>query len=298
MNIRQIETFCAVMQSGSVAGAARLLAISPAAISRMVRHTEDQIGYALFDRRGGRLVPTADAQVLFAAAQEALGGMRRVSALASAIGSGAPGLLRVAANPSFGASLLPQAAVEFRRRNRQGRLDINTTAQPAVVERLLLRQADLGLTQFRTRNPLLWEERLASFAMCVALPPDAVLARQPTVRLEDLAALPLIGYDSDTPIGAVVNSHLAACGTERLADIVVRYPMIACMFVQAGLGVAIVDPFVVPGFAHGRICFRPIAPAPSTEVWLLRHVSAPLSQAGRLFAQAVQAVLRRWPRPN
>ncbi len=292
MNIREIEVFCAVMQSGSVSGAARLLAISPPAVSRMLRHTEDRLGYALFDRQGGRLAPTPEAQALYAEADKALGGMRRVAELAEAIGGSSPGLLRVAANPSFGASLLPKAVAEFRRRWREVRLEINTTAHQAVVERMVLRQAELGLTQFRARHPLLREERLGRLPMCVALPPHSPLARRPVVRLEDLKGETLIGYHGDTPIGAVVNGHLQAAGIDQPADIVVRYPMIACMFVAAGLGAAVVDPLMALDPQRWQVAFRPLEPAPVTDIWLLGHTGNPTDQAGRSFAQAVKAVLR------
>lgn len=291
MNIRQIEAFCAVMQSGSVSGAARLLAISPPAVSRMLRHTEDRLGYALFDRQGGRLMPTREAQTLYTEAKKALGGMRRVAELAEAIGGSSPGLLRVAANPSFGASLLPAAVGEFRRRWPEVRLEINTTAHQAVVDRMVLRQADLGLTQFRARHPPLWEERLGRLPMCVALPPDSPLARRSVVRLEDLRGLKLIGYRADTPIGDAVNGHLQAAGFDQPADIVVRYPMIACMFVAAGLGTAVVDPLMALEPQRWRISFRPLEHAPVSEIWLLGHAGNPPDQAGRGFAQAIRTIL-------
>ena len=292
MNIRQIEAFCAVMQSGSVSGAARLLAISPPAVSRMLRHTEDRLGYALFDRQGGRLTPTREAQALYTEADKALGGMRRVAELAEAIGGSSFGLLRVAANPSFGASLLPTAVGEFRRRWPDVRLEINTTAHQAVVDRMVLRQAELGLTQFRARHPLLREERLGRLPMCVALPPGSPLARRSVIRLDDLKGVKLIGYRDDTPIGDAVNGYLQAAGIDQPADIVVRYPMIACMFVAAGLGAAVVDPLIALEPQRWHIDFRPLEDAPATEIWLLGHASNPPDQAGRSFATAIRSVLK------
>src|SRR5947199_229399 len=60
MEPRQLEAFAAVMSTGSVTGAARLLARSQPAITRLVQELEAEVGYALFtrhDRRGavGRL---------------------------------------------------------------------------------------------------------------------------------------------------------------------------------------------------------------------------------------------------
>ena len=53
MNLRQLEVFQAVLQTGSMSAAARLLCITPSAVSKAVAHTELQLGYRLFNRTGG-----------------------------------------------------------------------------------------------------------------------------------------------------------------------------------------------------------------------------------------------------
>ena len=66
MNIRQLEIFRAIMRSGTLTAAAEALHVSQPAVSKILRHFESQLGYPLFDRVGGRLVATAEAQLLFA----------------------------------------------------------------------------------------------------------------------------------------------------------------------------------------------------------------------------------------
>ena len=62
MNLRQIEVFRAVMITGSVSGAARLLHVSIPAVSRLLSHTETRLGFLLFERVKGRLHATAEAK--------------------------------------------------------------------------------------------------------------------------------------------------------------------------------------------------------------------------------------------
>lgn len=64
MNYRQIEVFHAVMETGSGTAAARVLNLSQPAVTKIVRHTESQLGFALFHRVKGRLVPTDHAVAL------------------------------------------------------------------------------------------------------------------------------------------------------------------------------------------------------------------------------------------
>jgi len=55
MNLRQMEVFRAVIESGSVTGAARQLNISQPAVTGLLRHTEDNLRFHLFERIRGRL---------------------------------------------------------------------------------------------------------------------------------------------------------------------------------------------------------------------------------------------------
>lgn len=63
MDVRQIEAFHAVMTSGTTARAAQVLRISQPAVSKAIASLERAVGFALFDREKGRLVPTPEGQL-------------------------------------------------------------------------------------------------------------------------------------------------------------------------------------------------------------------------------------------
>src|SRR5712691_2508318 len=65
LTLRQIEVVRAVMVTGSLARAARLLNVSAPGISRLMKYTEQSLGVQLFDRRGGRLVPSERGRDIF-----------------------------------------------------------------------------------------------------------------------------------------------------------------------------------------------------------------------------------------
>ena len=52
LNLRQIEVFRAIMITGSISGAARLLSVSQPAISRLLAYTEDRLALRLFEVPG------------------------------------------------------------------------------------------------------------------------------------------------------------------------------------------------------------------------------------------------------
>ena len=61
MRLRQIEVFHAIYTSGSMTNAAAMLNVSQPSISKVLAHAEQQLGYRLFDRVKGKLVPTPEA---------------------------------------------------------------------------------------------------------------------------------------------------------------------------------------------------------------------------------------------
>lgn len=65
INLRQVEAFRAVMQSGSITAAAELMSVTQPAVSRLIKYFESRIGFALFTREKGRIRPTAEAFSLF-----------------------------------------------------------------------------------------------------------------------------------------------------------------------------------------------------------------------------------------
>ena len=58
MTLRQVEVIRAVMVTGTIGGAAKLLNVSAPGISRLVKYTERSLGIKFFQRQGGRYFPT------------------------------------------------------------------------------------------------------------------------------------------------------------------------------------------------------------------------------------------------
>ena len=70
MDLRHLRYFIAVADAGGVSRAANRLNISQPAISRQIRDLETELGISLFDRRGGRLVLTAEGEDLLSRSRE------------------------------------------------------------------------------------------------------------------------------------------------------------------------------------------------------------------------------------
>ncbi|WP_245333904.1 LysR family transcriptional regulator, partial [Bradyrhizobium guangdongense] len=65
INSRQVEAFRAMMLTGSVTEAAKLMVVTQPAVSRLLRDFQALLKMELFERRGTGLVPTAAAMALY-----------------------------------------------------------------------------------------------------------------------------------------------------------------------------------------------------------------------------------------
>ncbi|MFG6569298.1 LysR family transcriptional regulator [Sulfitobacter sp. 1A13679] len=65
MQFRQIEAFRFVMITGTITGAAEIMAVSQPAASRLIGDLDASLGFILFDRVRGRLLPTEAAGRFF-----------------------------------------------------------------------------------------------------------------------------------------------------------------------------------------------------------------------------------------
>ena len=65
MNAKQLNAFRAVMLSGSMVGAAKMLYVSQPAITRLIKDLEVSCGFDLFERRNSRLFATPEGNALY-----------------------------------------------------------------------------------------------------------------------------------------------------------------------------------------------------------------------------------------
>lgn len=106
--LERLRVFHAVVASGSIAGAARLLDYTPSAVSQQVAALEREATVALVERSNRGVTPTHAGELLAAHASDVLDRVRNAFAEVALGGTGSETPITVAAFPSaIGAMLLP-----------------------------------------------------------------------------------------------------------------------------------------------------------------------------------------------
>ena len=153
MRLRQIEVFHAVYSTGSMTSAAAMLNVSQPSVSKVLAHAEQQLGYLLFDRVKGKLVPTPEAHRLFAHVSAVYRDIGRLRHVADNLRAGNSGHIRVAGTPAFGLEVLPRAVAAFREQHNDTVFEIETLHLDEMNEALLESRVDIGLAFDPAQTP-------------------------------------------------------------------------------------------------------------------------------------------------
>ena len=166
MRLRHIEVFNAIMLTGSVSAAARLINITQPAVSRTLQHAELQLGFPLFQRAKGRLTPTTEALTLYPHIERLFAQLDEVQRLASNLRTaGDTGELRILSVLALSYDILPRALKAFREKHPGYAITVESLHSPQIMSALLLQEADVGFAFSPAVHPSLTQETLADSRM-------------------------------------------------------------------------------------------------------------------------------------
>jgi len=258
IDIRQLEAFAAVMSAGSVTGAARLLGRSQPAVSRLIQDLEADLGYALLHRNSGRVQPTSRGLRFHAEVERHLASLTHIRERAEAIGLEEPATLTVAATPSLAAGILPEALAAVPGDLIPRHLHVQALAAENIVQAVLARSADLGISSLPVEHPGLDIHWIAEAPCVVAVRADDKLAEGDVVQLADLADRRIITLANPYRLRHRVDEALNKAGIKPDRIIDVNASLTALSLVRAGLGVAIVEPATALGVPLDGLVIRAV----------------------------------------
>jgi DNA-binding transcriptional LysR family regulator len=258
LTIRQAEAFRAVMVCGTVSGAARTLGLTQPAVSRLVRDMQIGLGLRLFERRGNALVPTAEAQLLHREVELSFVSLARIERTAQELRRAARGMVRISAMAGPALGFLPRIAAEVIRDNPGTYVALHANVSPTTLERVALRQFDLGLAYAPGAYPGLDAEELPGLEALCAIPASWPLAHARLLRAEDLLDQPLVSLGVSSRIWAQLEAQLRLLGGTPRVLAESTASEVLCELVAQGVGAALIDPFTathrrMPGLVVRRL---------------------------------------------
>jgi DNA-binding transcriptional LysR family regulator len=297
MRLRHIEVFNAVMLTGSVSAAARLLNVTQPAVSRTLQHAEIQLGFALFQRVRGRLAPTAEAQTLYPHIERLFAQLDEVQRLAANLrsGQGGQGELRVLTVLALSYEVFPRAMRLFREKYPEVRVVHEALHSPQIVSSLVLQEADVGYVFSAVSHPALAYEQIGEGEVMCIVPRGLLGAKAGKLKsmpLERLAQLPVIALDSNDPLGVSL-AHVmreAEAGIEPVMTVQTYH--VALALAHHGVGVALVERCTAASADLGKVEVLPLEPRIPVTVKALRPTARPNSLVTRAFTRCMTQALQ------
>ena len=266
MNLRHIEVFHAVYVNGSVSAAARMLNVSQPSVSKVLRHAETLLGFQLFNRTGGRLIPTEDAHTLFGEVSEI---QDRVQALREAsrnLKRGVGATLRISALPSIALDVLPSSVAHFLKSHPSARFDLQTIHHEDLLRKLYERETDIAIAIEVPRGAAVDHRRLGKGELVVLYREEDMPDAPARIALEHLVGRPLISLASSGPIGQMFSAEVQRLGIELDEVVLARTFHIATALVRLGVGMTVVDNFTAQASMAPGLAMRPLAPGITFEI--------------------------------
>jgi len=291
MRLRQIEVFHAIYSSGTMTSAAAMLNVSQPSVSKVLAHAEQQLGYPLFERNKGRLIPTPEAHRLFEHVAAVYQSVDRLRHVAGNLRESGAGQVRIASTPAFGLEVLPRAITTFREKHSDVVFEIDTLHLDEINTALIESRVDIGLAFDPIGRPGIEERALAKGRFVVLAPPDSRFRPGQAVSIKDLRDYPFIGLNNRGPLGRLLSNYLESSDTEL--DVVARSETyhVAKALVALGAGVTIADEISARSETGGEVKILPLKPKLSFDIKAMRLASTPLSVAGNAFVEHLQACI-------
>jgi DNA-binding transcriptional LysR family regulator len=297
MRLRHIEVFYAIYRCGSISAAARELNVSQPSVSKVLRHAEDQLGYLLFTRTKGRLVPTPAAHELFVDVGEIYSRVRSLSRTASNIGKRKGGHVRLGVLPSLGLSVLPNAIARFRKQEPEVTFEITTLHSRDVTRILFERECDVAVGYGAPPGMRLVTQQLGMGEMVLAARRDTFETDGEQLDLSVLDNVDFIGLRDSGPSGDLLMDELTARGIFPREVVTARTYYIAMSLAVLGVGITVSDIFTASFLQDEAIRYYRFAPRvryPVNAITLEDHLQTDLLTE---FLDTLRTVIREHEEP-
>jgi DNA-binding transcriptional LysR family regulator len=269
MRLKHIEVFNAVMLTGTVSAAARLLHVTQPAVTQTLQHADLHLGYALFTRERNRLIPTREAHALYPEVQRLMSQIESVRRIAAALGKGGDTQFRILIVPSLAVKALPDALRIFRVKYPDMPIAIRTLHSNEIARAIALQEADVGIVYGRLPHPAVNDEIVATGKLVCVTRASEATDRRTTVDLQDVLKEQFLRIDERDPLGAMLADHWQRLGLAPHGGITVQTHHIAMVLAENAFGPAIIDSFTAQASQDDKLHVRTLLPEIPVEIHAL-----------------------------
>lgn len=252
MNFQQLRSVRETARRGyNLTDVANALFTSQPGVSRQIRELEEELGVVIFERNGKRLTGmTEPGKGILKIIEKLLVEAENLRQASLDYAGQNSGTLTVAATHTQARYALPKVVQSFRNDFPDVRIALQQSSPEHIAEWVLSGKADIGIaTEGLSQFPDLVSFPCYRWSHLIVVPDGHPLLERSPIRLEDLAAFPLITYDVGFTGRGHIDAAFAAAGVKTDIVLTAMDSDVIKQYVSLGLGVGIVASMA---FDHGR----------------------------------------------
>ena len=253
MRLRHIEVFHAIYTTGSITNAAKLLNVSQPSVSKVLSHAEMQLGFQLFARVKGRLIPTPEAEMLFIEAERIFNQMATINDLADNILHHRAGKISIGITMALGFEVIPRITKNFMADFPDVKIELHTLHNQSILNHLLRQQSDLAIMFAPRELPETIRFEFGLGELVVVVPGRSDYPDEGTMNLKHLKDKPYISIRKSGPVGDLVNEHIEKSNNKLKTVLQVDTYYIAMQMVKQGIGWCVIDEFTARANASDEV---------------------------------------------
>jgi DNA-binding transcriptional LysR family regulator len=293
LSFRQLQTFVEVMRVGSISDAGRSLGRTQPAISSMIANLEKEIGFPLFEREHGRVIPKPEAHYFLEEAELVLARLSQSARTLQEIGNLEKGKLKIACNPAASGFFMPNTVAAFLKDKTSVSVSLMMRSSPIVAEWIASQQYDIGFAETPEPRGTIHKEDFRFPCVC-ALPRSDPLAVQPVIRPKDLDGRPLALLFDEHTTHEQTRKVFSDAGARMNQRFELRTFLPALHLVSEGLCYSICDSITANGYenrtgATNKVLFKPFEPQIHLDMSLMTPANRPLSMLAQEFARFLRS---------
>jgi DNA-binding transcriptional LysR family regulator len=282
-----VRSFLAVMNEGSLSGAARALGIAQPTVGRHVAALEKSLGLPLFTRSPTGLTPTEAAESLHVHADAMASTAAALERTAASQGDGVRGVVRVSASEVIGVEVLPAIVAALRASHPDLSIELVLTNR---VQDLLRREADIAVRMTRPKQSLLIARRVGNVDVALHAHPHYLATHGTPRKPAELSGHTLIGFDQET---AFVRGVMKTLTGLRRDDFALRTDsdLAQLALIRAGAGIGFCQTALAK--RDGLVRVLPRQFSLSLDTWITMHEDMRHSPRCKVVFDALVAAMKR-----
>lgn len=260
------RSFLAVLEAGSLSGAARELGLAQPTLGRHIEALEGALGYALFVRSQHGYLPTEQAIGLKPYAQSLAATAGALLRAASGSAGEPAGTVRITASEAIGCEVLAPILARLHRQNSGLQLELAVSKR---AHDLLRRDADIAVRMLRPSQEALVARHVGVIELGLHAHRDYLARCGTPATLAELRNHALIGYDHENAFIRSMKHHLGDL-TRSMFALRSDSELAQLAAIRAGFGIGICQ-VGIAARDPALVRILPAAFAPGLETWVTMH---------------------------